>query len=140
MERRARPRRTPHPQRSYAEGHRPQPRPDRLALSLEEIAPAHIAAAAQAEDQRHDEADYEQDEQHLRDAGGAGRDAAEAEEGRDEREDEETDGPAQHDFLRVFNGGSQAAICVPAPGSVTGASSSSSLCASSSGPSSPSAS
>ena len=57
-------------------------------------------AAAASEDQRNDEKDQEDEEQDFRNSSGAFRDTAEAEDGGDNGNDEEDDGPVQHRFLR----------------------------------------
>ena len=55
-----------------------------------------LNAPSAVHDESYDRADEENDEQNLRDPGGTGRDSAEPEYGRDQRDDQEHDGIVQH--------------------------------------------
>lgn len=56
-------------------------------------------ASDQVQDQGHKEQDEEDEEQDLRDVGRAGGDVSEAEDGGDDRDDEERYGPAEHGVI-----------------------------------------
>src|SRR5260221_3157102 len=70
-----------------------------VSFSFIEISSRRLRSAQQSRDQRDQEQHDEDDEQHLGDFRGAGSDAGEAEDRRDDGDDEERKRPAQHDEL-----------------------------------------
>jgi len=61
-----------------------------------------LDAAAQAHQETDDCADQKYDEEYFRDAGGADRDSAEAEDGCNQRDDEKDNGIVKHDGLLLI--------------------------------------